>query len=149
MEAAFSTLFTKTFCGAFSVCIGYIGGILTFVDYYGAGILTVLVFYAFRKRKLWCRFGQVLCLWYINFEMLGGCAYMFDLFGQTIFIGRQGARAFGFDPDLAVQRKAGLAQPCAAIQLLRVLSLTFAGLRSSEIFVSLRLQRRGSFLCSK
>jgi hypothetical protein len=49
--------------GTATVFIAYIGGIITFVDYYNAGILMVLVFYAFRGRKWWCLPGQLLCLW--------------------------------------------------------------------------------------
>ena len=38
-----------------SVCIGYLAGLITFVDFYHAGILMVLVFYFFRGRTWWCR----------------------------------------------------------------------------------------------
>ena len=72
-----------------SVVIGYIVGLLTFVDFYHAGILTVLVFYFFRGRKWWCFAAQLLCLWYINTELIGGYGYEFLLFGQTHFITRQ------------------------------------------------------------
>ena len=75
--------------GVASVCIGYIVGIITFVDYYNAGILMVLTFYFFRGKK-WSWLGQLICLWYINFEMLGGFSYEVELFGQTHFIARQG-----------------------------------------------------------
>ena len=73
-----------------SVCIGYIGGIITFVDFYNAGIFMVLVFYYFRSKKWWCYILQFVCMWYINFEMLGGFSYEVDIFGQTHFIARQG-----------------------------------------------------------
>ena len=73
-----------------SVCIASIGGIITFVDYYNAGILMVLVFYFFKDKKWWCYIGQLVCMWYINFEMLGGLSYEVNLFGQTHFIARQG-----------------------------------------------------------
>lgn len=81
-----------------SVCIGYIGGIVTFVDFYNAGILTVLAFYYFRGRKWWCYLGQFLCLWYINFEMLGGYSYEVNIFGEIHFIARQGIAVLALIP---------------------------------------------------
>ena len=100
-------LWVRILVGIAAVCIGYIGGILTFVDYYNAGILTVLVFYAFRGQKWWCRLGQVLCLWYINFEILGGYSYMIDLCGQTLFIERQGLALFALIPIWLYKGKQG------------------------------------------
>ena len=81
-----------------SICIGYIGGIVTFVDFYNAGILTVLAFYYFRGRKWWCYLGQFLCLWYINFEMLGGYSYEVNIFGEIHFIARQGLAVLALIP---------------------------------------------------
>ncbi len=57
--------------GAF---VGYWLGMFTFVDYYGYGILMVLVFWLFRNVK----FGwliQLLAMIYINFEMVGGLGF--------------------------------------------------------------------------
>ena len=82
-------IWVRILVGAAAVIIGYIGGIITFVDFYNAGILTVLVFYFFRGKKWWHYIGQAICLYYINFEMLGGFSYEIDIFGQTYFIARQ------------------------------------------------------------
>ena len=49
--------------GCVSVLLGYVVGLITMVDYYHAGILTVLVFYFFRQKKWWSYAGQLLCLW--------------------------------------------------------------------------------------
>ena len=76
--------------GAVSVFLGYIVGLLTMVDYYHAGILTVLAFYFFRGRGWWQRLGQLACLWYINMELLGGYGYQLQLFGREFFLVRQG-----------------------------------------------------------
>ena len=84
--------------GIASVCIGYIVGLITFVDFYHAGILTVLVFYFFRDKKWWCYLGQFLCLWYINFEMLGGFSYEMSIFGEIHFIARQGIAVLALIP---------------------------------------------------
>ena len=43
--------FTKVFVAAGTAILGYVLGILSFCDYNGPGVLTVLVFYFFRERK--------------------------------------------------------------------------------------------------
>ena len=90
-----------------SVCIGYLAGLITFVDFYHAGILMVLVFYFFRGRTWWCRLGQLICLWYINFEMLGGFSYEVSLFGETHFIARQGFALLALIPIWLYRGKQG------------------------------------------
>lgn len=84
--------------GLASLCMGYIGGIITFADYYNAGIFMVLTFYFFRGNKWWHYLGQLLCMWYINCEMLGGFGYEISLFGDTHFIARQGFALFALIP---------------------------------------------------
>lgn len=76
--------------GMLSAAFGYVIGLLTMVDFYHAGILTVLTFYFFRQKKWWSYLGQLLCLWYINTELLGGFAYEICIFGETYDILRQG-----------------------------------------------------------
>lgn len=75
---------------AVSVILAYLLGIITMVDFYHAGILTVLVFYFFRNRKWYNYIAQFVCLWYINMEMLGGYSYQLNILGQTYFVARQG-----------------------------------------------------------
>ncbi len=93
-----------------AVCLfGAILGYLLFVDYYGAGVLTVFVFYFFdRDRKdsivssvikdsprkkflhsILCFSAQLVCLYYINSEMLGGYYFTINLFVFVIEIVRQ------------------------------------------------------------
>lgn len=74
-----SLLFRILTCVASVVC-GYLLGLITMVDFYHAGVLTVLVFYFFREKKWWSYIGQLICLWYINTEMLGGLVYEFGSF---------------------------------------------------------------------
>lgn len=73
-----------------TLILGYLLGIVTMVDYYHAGILTILIFYFFRGRKWWCYAGQLLSLYYINLELLGGREYEIAMFGETIFLPQQG-----------------------------------------------------------
>ena len=73
-------------------------GIVTFVDFYQAGILTVLAFYFFRGNKWWCYVGQLAALYYINVEMLQGLSYEIVLFDQTHFFVRQGLALLALIP---------------------------------------------------
>ncbi|MBE6031010.1 MAG: conjugal transfer protein TraX [Clostridiales bacterium] len=73
-----------------TVILGSLIGLITMVDYHHAGVLTVLVFYFFGQGKWWSYIGQFICLWYINMEMLGGFGYEVELFGQLVFLSRQG-----------------------------------------------------------
>ena len=91
-------LWKRILVGASSICIGTLAGLLTFVDFYQAGILTVLVFYFFKGKKWWCYLGQLVCLWYINFEMLGGLSYEVQILGETHFIARQGFAVLALIP---------------------------------------------------
>lgn len=83
-------IWKRILVGIVSFSLAYVGGIITFVDYYNAGILMVLAFYVFRGKKWWHYLGQLVCMWYINMEMLGGYGYEIELFGTTHFIARQG-----------------------------------------------------------
>ena len=82
-------LWRRILTGIATVALGTVLGLVTFVDYYHAGILTALVFYFFRGRKWWNYAGQALCLWYINTEVLGGLVYEFTLLGQNLVFHRQ------------------------------------------------------------
>lgn len=93
--------------GSMTVILGAIIGLVTMVDFYHAGILTVLVFYFFRKRKWWGYIGQLLCLWYINTELLGGLGYEIQFFGQNYFLLRQGLAVLALIPIWLYHGKQG------------------------------------------
>ena len=100
-------LSARIMIAAITAAMGFISGILTFCDYHYAGILTVLVFYFFRERK-WQNFiFQALCLWYINFEMLGGFEYIFEVSGTEIFFPRQGFAILALIPIWLYRGKQG------------------------------------------
>ena len=82
-------LWLRLLTAAATVILGAVLGLVTFVDYHHAGVLTVLVFYFCRGRKWWHFLAQLLCLWHINAEILGGFGYEVVLFGHTFFLARQ------------------------------------------------------------
>ena len=87
--------------------IAYIGGLITFVDYYHSGILILLTFYFFRGKKWWHYLGQLVCMWYINFEMLGGYGYEITILGNVHFIARQGIALLALIPIWLYQGRQG------------------------------------------
>lgn len=90
-----------------SVFLAYIVGILTMVDFYNAGILTVLMFYFFRDRKWYNYLAQLIGMWYINMEMLGGYSYMVDILCKTYFVPRQGFALLALIPIWLYKGKQG------------------------------------------
>ena len=90
-----------------SFLLGYAAGVLLFVDLFQAGSVTVLVFYFFRERKWQYRVAQLVCLWYINFEILGGIGREIVLFGQTMFLPRQGLAVLALIPVWFYRGKQG------------------------------------------
>ena len=72
------------------VILGGLLGTLSMVDYYGIGVLTVFIFYFFRGRKWWCLLGQLLALYWVNVELLGGLMYPIRLFGMEFELCQQG-----------------------------------------------------------
>ena len=90
-----------------TICVAYIGGIITFVDYYNAGILMVLAFYFFRGKKWWNYIGQLLCLWIINVEILQGLGYEVTLLNNVYFIPRQSIAVLSLIPIWLYNGKQG------------------------------------------
>lgn len=100
-------VFAQIVVGCASILSACIIGILTFVDYNHYGILTVLVFYFFRGRKWWCYLGQLVCLWYINIEMMGGLGYALSLFGKDFFLSQQSFALLALIPIWLYRGKQG------------------------------------------
>ena len=100
-------VFAQIVVGCASILSACIIGILTFVDYNHYGILTILVFYFFRGRKWWCYLGQLVCLWYINMEMMGGLGYELSLFGKDFFLAQQGFALLALIPIWLYRGKQG------------------------------------------
>lgn len=92
---------------AASLVIGFVVGLGAMVDYYHAGIFTILVFYFFRERKWWCRLCQFLLLFYLNVEVLGGYEYEIEIMGSSIFVVQQGFALFALIPIWLYKGKQG------------------------------------------
>ncbi|MGN0313004.1 MAG: TraX family protein [Lachnospiraceae bacterium] len=73
-----------------TVIIGCLLGTIGMVDYLGAGVLTVLVFYFFHGKKWWCYIGQLVCMAIININLLGGYYYAIQIAGHEIQVVQQG-----------------------------------------------------------
>ena len=97
----------RTLTALGTIILGIIAGILTFADYNYAGILTVLVFYFFRGKKWWCFLGQLVCLIYINIEILGGLVYEFTLFGTSFSFHQQAFALLALIPIWLYRGKQG------------------------------------------
>lgn len=75
---------------AFILLFDLLFGTISMVDYLGVGVITVLIFYFFHDRKWWCFAGQLICLYYINFKILGGYYYPIQIGNYELQIVQQG-----------------------------------------------------------
>ena len=72
-----------------SILLGYFVGFVLFVDYFGYGIVTVLVFYLARKIA-YSWLVQLLGIGYINLFLMKGLVYPISLFGMEWNFPQQG-----------------------------------------------------------
>lgn len=90
----------------FAVVGGYLLGMITFVDYYGYGILMLLAFYLFRNVKHgWM--GLILSMILINGEFMGGLTYELSFFGRTIYLYQQSLAVLALIPIFLYNGKQG------------------------------------------
>ncbi len=87
---------------------GYLAGYVLFVDYYGEGVLTVLLFWLFRGSRWWQRLGQAAGLYWINVEMLGGQVIPLSLSGQTVELPLQAFALLALIPIWLYRGRQGL-----------------------------------------
>lgn len=80
------------------VVLGYFLGAVTMVDYYGVGVVTVLMFYLFRGQNWRCRVLQLLCLYLLNVKLLGGFYYPVMIGNYEFRIVQQGFALFALIP---------------------------------------------------
>lgn len=97
-KAKNAPLWRRLLRAASSVAVGLILGTVTMVDYFGPGVVTVLVFYFFREKKWQNLIFQFLALYWLNVELLGGYSYVVDLFGREWWISQQSFALFALIP---------------------------------------------------
>ena len=68
------------------------------LDYYGVGVLTPLVFYAFRGRNWRCFLGQLACLYLLHVRLLGGYFYEISIAGFQVQLVQQGLALLALAP---------------------------------------------------
>lgn len=77
-------------CACMVVLLGFVLGTAGMVDYYGPGVLTVFIFYFFRGKKWWQLLGQLIGMYFVNIQLLGGLFYPVNILGYDIEIVQQG-----------------------------------------------------------
>ena len=91
-------MWMRIFVGGITMVAGFLAGLLTMVDYYGVGVVTILTFYFFRKRNWWCLLGQIAVLYYLNVEILSGLYFEVTIMGNMIHIVQQGLALLALIP---------------------------------------------------
>ncbi len=117
--------------GIGTVLLGAVMGIVTFADYYAAGVLMVLAFYFFRGRKWWCFLGQLAAMWYLNVVVISGLYYEVEVFGYSFELVRQGLALLALVPIWLYKGRKGLSGRtfslvCYAFYPVHMLILYFA-----------------------
>ena len=88
---------------ALSLPVGYFLGTVTMVDYYGSGVVTVLIFYLCRQIPYgWI--GEVAGLAFLNCKLLGGMTIPLTLGSWTLEFPEQGLALLALIPDGAVEQ---------------------------------------------
>ena len=83
---------------ALTIFLCAVAGQLLMVDYYGAGILMVFVFYLFHGRKWWCILGQLAGMYFVNIHLLGSMYYTAHIFGLELHLYQQGLALLALIP---------------------------------------------------
>ena len=91
---------------AAALLMGFLAGTIGMVDYFGFGVVTVLIFWLTRDFK-WGWAVQLLSLGYINCVLMGGRSYILHLGGQEIWIPQQGFAMLAFLPIFLYNGKKG------------------------------------------
>lgn len=83
---------------ALLVLLGFVLGYAAMLDYFGAGVLAVLVFRFFPCRGLKNFLCQLACMYVLNISLLGGYYYEINLFGHTFGLIQQGLAMLSLIP---------------------------------------------------
>lgn len=99
--------FLCIFVGCVTILVGFLLGTIAMVDYYGAGVVTILVFYFFRKRTWWCLLGQIVVLYYLNVEILSGFYFEILIGNKAFHVVQQGLALLAIIPIWLYQGRKG------------------------------------------
>lgn len=88
----------RVLTAGFTIVAGFILGTLFMVDYYGVGILMVLLFYFLRGSGWLRKLGQLAGMYYLNCVMLGGRILYFTFLGLTFSFPMQGLAVLALIP---------------------------------------------------
>ncbi len=77
-------------CSALLVGAAMLVGQLAMVDYFGEGVLMVIVFYFFKGQNLFGKLCQLVAMVVINVEMMKGLVIPVEIFSRCIEISQQG-----------------------------------------------------------
>ena len=89
-----------------TLLLGYVLGFITMVDYYGFGVMTVLLFYLTHDQKFsWLI--QLGGLYVINVMLMGGMDFPVHLFGYEFLISQQGLAVLALIPIWLYNGKQG------------------------------------------
>lgn len=88
--------------------LGFALGFAAMVDYFGVGVLTVLTFYFFKEQNWKSRLGQLVCLYFLNMELLAGLCYEIQVFGMELEVPQQGLALLALIPIWLYQGRQGL-----------------------------------------
>ncbi len=89
-----------------TIPVSFLLGFLTFVDYFGYGLWTVLIFYIFRNLKYgWI--AELVGIVYINWFMIGGLVFNVPIYGHILEIPEQGIAVLALIPIWLYNGKEG------------------------------------------
>lgn len=78
--------------------LGFLLGYAAMTDYYGVGVLTVVVFHLFRGRSWRAFLGQLVCLYLLHMKLLGGYYVVVEVLGCELEVVQQGMALLALVP---------------------------------------------------
>lgn len=87
--------------------LGVLAGTVLMTDYFGFGVLTVILFYFLRGKSPWKILILVAGLWYINGVLLGGMTVPVDLLGFSFDFPKQAVAMLSLIPILLYNGERG------------------------------------------
>lgn len=89
------------------VLLSCLVSILAMSNYNTVGVLTVLTFYFFKDKKWYSLLGQLVILYYLNVEIMGGYYQVVDIFGKQVEVYQQAMALLALIPIWLYNGKQG------------------------------------------